>query len=910
MIIMKNLFLCFLIFIFLSCNTDQIIEIDNVETQNVQSVVDDVNYEQGFVRILVSDDLANNIEYTTRSGIRSSKALASEDVVEKIKIRKLKRTFPHAGRFEERSRKAGLHLWYDVEFDGNVTVTEANMSLQSVRGVKFVEPRPVVARFWDDKVLQYVQETAQSVSKSEKNSPFNDPQLPDQWHYKNDGSLGSNYKAGADVNVYGAWQYTTGTPDVVVAIIDGGIDYTHEDLAANMWINQSEKNGSSLVDDDGNGFKDDIYGYNFVSDIGKIVPHNHGTHVAGTVAAVSNNGKGVAGVAGGNGQSGTGVRLMSCQIFVNDDDPYASSGGRKGAPAIKYAADNGAVICQNSWGYPTLAETPASDRAAIDYFIQYAGVDENGRQTGAMRGGIVIFAAGNENRAAAAPATYEKVVAVSSIGPDYRKAYYSNYGEWTDLAAPGGDVQAFGNKGTVLSTLVGGKYGYMQGTSMACPHVSGVAALVLSYFKRSGYNPEMLRARLENSSKNIDGFNSAYSNKLGGLVNAMAALAGGSTLPPNAVADISVSVKSNVASFQWKVPSDPDDGKASGFNVYVRKSPLTAINVNNPPSDVTIYSFSTGDVAMGSLKTFEIGDLNFETTYYFAVNAFDFSGNFSSLSTQSTFTTLVNNPPVLTVIDSVNVSMKAYQNVFLNFDGVDPDQHQVFWKISNPIAGASLVQLNDRKAQLSLDGTKMNAGVNTVVLKLEDKYGAFVTQNIHVMVFENQEPQIISQIDNVYFGGLNKQLALTVSDFIRDADNEPLKYVFVNTAPGVVNVNESRGKFYFVALAYGLAEITIKASDAMGAEVSQRFKVLVRDDNRKVDIYPNPVRDNVWIRTGSESSVQLQLINTSGAVLIDKSVVVSPFDPVMIDMSKYSAGVYNVKMKIANDEIIRQIVKL
>ncbi len=483
---MKNLFLCFLIFIFLSCNTDQIIEIDNVETQNVQSVVDDVNYEQGFVRILVSDDLANNIEYTTRSGIRSSKALAAEDVVEKIKIRKLKRTFPHAGRFEERSRKAGLHLWYDVEFDGNVTVTEANMSLQSVRGVKFVEPRPVVARFWDDKVLQYVQETAQSVSKSEKNSPFNDPQLPDQWHYKNDGSLGSNYKAGADVNVYGAWQYTTGTPDVVVAIIDGGIDYTHEDLAANMWINQSEKNGSSLVDDDGNGFKDDIYGYNFVSDIGKIVPHNHGTHVAGTVAAVSNNGKGVAGVAGGNGQSGTGVRLMSCQIFVNDDDPYASSGGRKGAPAIKYAADNGAVICQNSWGYPTLAETPASDRAAIDYFIQYAGVDENGRQTGAMRGGIVIFAAGNENRAAAAPATYEKVVAVSSIGPDYRKAYYSNYGEWTDLAAPGGDVQAFGNKGTVLSTLVGGKYGYMQGTSMACPHVSGVAALVLSYFKRSG----------------------------------------------------------------------------------------------------------------------------------------------------------------------------------------------------------------------------------------------------------------------------------------------------------------------------------------------------------------------------------------------------------------------------------------
>ena len=176
---------------------------------------------------------------------------------------------------------------------------------------------------------------------------------------------------------------------------------------------------------------------------------------------------------------------MSCQIFEGKE-----SGS--GAEAIKWSADHGAVISQNSWGYPTLDATPASVKSAVDYFEKYAGVDENGKQVGPMKGGLVIFAAGNEGKNTSS-SDYEKILAVTSVGADYKRAYYTCYGNWADVIAPGGDAKK-GNQ--VLSTIPGNKYGKMQGTSMACPHVSGVAALVLARFGGDGYTPAALRKQL------------------------------------------------------------------------------------------------------------------------------------------------------------------------------------------------------------------------------------------------------------------------------------------------------------------------------------------------------------------------------------------------------------------------------
>lgn len=885
-----------------------LLQSNDVESEGIDIVASQI-YEEGFVRVLVSDALSGKMEAAVRAGELRTRAMDADEFISQVKIRSIQRTFPDAGRFEERTRIAGLHLWYDVIFDTNTPLKEAEQNLSKVKGIKKVELRPIAARYWDDNVVEFTQNITQNVAEPNAVMPFNDPSLSNQWNYYNDGSLGDKYRSGADINLFGAWNYTTGSSDVIVAVIDGGIDYTHEDLVENMWVNSAEKNGTPSVDDDKNGYKDDVYGYNFVSDIGKLVPTNHGTHVAGIIAATSNNGKGIAGIAGGNGQKGSGVRLMSCQIFVEEDDPYSGNAGRFGAKAIKYAADNGAVICQNSWGYPSLTQIPASDKAAIDYFIEYAGINENGQQTGPMRGGIVIFAVGNEDRAEAAPANYDKVVAVTSIAPDFRKAYYSNYGEWTDIAAPGGDVQSFGNKGTIYSTVVNG-YGYMQGTSMACPHVSGVAALVLSHFKRSGYNPGMLRAKIEGSAMNIDSYNSSYKGKLGKLVNALASLAEGSTTPPNGVGTVSGSVRSNTVTLKWTVPGDPDDGKASGFNVYYRKTSLAGLNAFNPPPDVMILSFTTGNLSVGEQFEAEIARLEFNMKYYFMVNAFDYSGNFSPLSSPISLTTASNTPPVITSLDNVDLVIKKHETVVLRFLGNDPDGHDITWSLHSSLNGVELVDLGEGQAQLTISGEKSEAGVHEFELFLEDEYGAFVSQKIKYEVFENQAPEIIDTIADLYFDALNEESSFPISKYFTDPDGETLKYTFNNSAPNVVNVNESKGQIHIVSLAYGLAQIEITATDVMGLSVSQTFRVLVRDGSQEIDVYPNPVKDYMWLRTGVDTDCSVVIVNNAGVKVFEDEVHISPFDPVKIDMGSFSAGLFSVVVKFGDKELKKEIIKL
>ena len=381
------------------------------------------------------------------------------------------------------SDNTSLDCWLMVRFDE---------SLDSKAVAEAIAKDSRVVRIEYDVKMRRIEgkRVAMPTSRPEKTRattlPFNDPELEWQWHYYNDGSLSELCSPGADINLLNAWKYTAGDNRVIVAVCDGGIDTDNKDLADNMWVNEAELNGQSGKDDDGNGYIDDVYGYNFVKNKGLVTADDHGTHVAGTISAVNNNGFAVCGIAGGTG-NGDGVRLMSIQIFEGDDGCYSSYIAR----GVKYAADNGAVIINNSWGYDPGIYYGDNEYESWDSVLKNAFTyfKNNARLEGAMEGGLVVFAAGNETYSEASyPGAYRDYISVSAMSSDYKATYYTNYGPGVNVCAPGGDANYAGWL-TISSVSITEKdgYEYMQGTSMACPHVSGCAALAVSYALKQGY---------------------------------------------------------------------------------------------------------------------------------------------------------------------------------------------------------------------------------------------------------------------------------------------------------------------------------------------------------------------------------------------------------------------------------------
>ena len=520
---------------------------------------DDEGVLKGWVRLKLRDDAPALRVGTFTRGAMESGDPELDRIAASLGATEVRRVFHEGGRFAERRRKFGLHLWYDVKFDDTLPVSRAQAELGSLSAVAHVQPVYTIRMFDAGNTLpeEAVYVPAQRRAERAGAGPFDDPGLPKQWHYNNDGS-GTKWVEGSDINLFEAWEVTAGDPSVIVAVTDHGVEYDHPDLAGNMWVNEAELNGTPGVDDDNNGYVDDIYGWNVILDSGTINPGTHGTHVAGTVAAVNNNGIGVCGVAGGTG-NGDGARIMSLAIF---DSTSANAGSYPDAYA--YAADNGAVISQNSWGYTSGVAMPQDVSDALDYFIANAGVDENGNQTGPMKGGLLVFAAGNEGTPSARmPAADPRTLCVTAMCSDYTRPNYANYSDDVDIFAPGGadgNDRNYSDADRVYSTDLDGGYSYKWGTSMACPHVSGIAALVVAHYGvgHPGFTVEECREILLRSYRSVSEYvEPKYDGKLGvGLADAGMIFLEDAGTAPGTVSAPAARAMGRELELAWTVPAD------------------------------------------------------------------------------------------------------------------------------------------------------------------------------------------------------------------------------------------------------------------------------------------------------------------------------------------------------------------
>ncbi|MFC1974460.1 S8 family serine peptidase, partial [Chloroflexota bacterium] len=393
---------------------------------------------------------------------------------------------------------------------------------------------------------------------------------PDDEHFSL--QWGLDQDSDCDIDAPEAWDVETGNASIVIAVIDTGVDWDHPDLAANIWSNTDEVVDGN--DTDGNGYIDDIRGWDFVnSDNDTMDDNGHGTHCAGTASAVTNNSIGVAGVS------------WNCQIMpAKVLNQYNSGSVTDVVNAITYAADNGANIASMSLGSYADASTL---RDAVDY---------------AYGQGVIMFAAaGNHNKNDRwYPAGYDNVTAVAATESNDAKTSISNFGSWIDVAAPGE---------MIYSTDWDDSYSYKSGTSMACPHVAGLAGLILS--RNPGFNSQEVRTIIRSSTDNV----TSTDEYIGlGRINAYQALQKDSIV----VTHLDISLDDALIDGTYNITGTANGTDFASYSVYYGQGIY--------PASWTLINQSASPVAEGTLASWDTTSVN-DGFYTIKLNATDIGGN-------------------------------------------------------------------------------------------------------------------------------------------------------------------------------------------------------------------------------------------------------------------------------------------
>ena len=816
------------------------------------------------IEIKLSEELAEEVGEDLTGGCLQTKSAKFNDMVERLGIKSVSKIFTEDERYAERQHRAGLHLWYRITVDPSAApVTRAASEMLDMPGI--LEAYPV---------------------RRVKRMDFNDPRFSSQW--------GLYQASGIDINVSQVWEtYTCGSENVIVNVVDGGVTQ-HEDFS----VIPAGQGGSR----------------NFVNNSYSMTPDDHGFHVTGIIAATNNNSIGICGVAGGDAERGIpAVRILSSQVFSGD-----ASGNF--ADAIRYGADNGAVISQNSWGnYYDMNEdgvvsgseldvamndqVSGAIKAAIDYFIDYAGCDNDGNQLpeSPMKGGVVFFASGNENIPYGVPASYERVIAVGAVDRNGQRSSFSNYGDWVDICAPGSNI---------MSTVIDG-YASMDGTSMACPFVSGVAALLVSHFGGPGFTNEMLKDRILNGADNTAITN--QSRHIGPLLDALGAFTYGGTTPPDRVESFNATGGSGRIDFSWTVTADQDNVKAYGYLLLASRDAglLEDINPGNIPDGVISTTVTVDDREAGEQLTGSMTGLEFSADYNVCIIGYDYQHNYSEPSDILQVTTTANGTPVIVPSETGILEIKPFETVTRKFTISDPDGHSFTVDFTPGSAAASLAAgTSAGEYILTITGRLADTGSYSAEITVSDSYGATAHESVEYRISENNAPQVISEAEDIMMTAVREEMSIDLTGLISDPDGENLSWSITNTNPATIHATISTNTLYLTALGFGNADIAVTGTDARGEKCQISFSVVVKNPDQPLEVYPNPVSDYLNIRTMDEASTRIVIFSSTGSVKYDTTSRVGAFSPAVIDMRGYAPGRYTVRVSFGGNEYTRTVVKL
>ena len=367
-------------------------------------------------------------------------------------------------------------------------------------------------------------------------------------------------------------------------------------------------------------------------------------------------------------------------------------------------------------------------------------MDANGKQVGPMAGGVCFFSAGNDSKPWGPPAEYPGAVAVGAIGPNGGRAYYSCYGDWVDVSTTGGDY----HYGQIYNTWTNNAYGNFQGTSMACPRATGVAALLVSYFGGPGFTREMLLERMlnaQNPTVSLD------VQQIGVMLDATAAFTYGEDRTPAKVTDLSATAKANTITVSWTVTGS-DKIPAAGYYLFsgtdrnaVAESTQDKTGKGVKKTTVISTPYSVGETITATLKS-----LKFETPYWFKVIGFDKQPAYSEASDLLTVTTPANNPPVITPDEPTEgLAIRSFESKEISFTITDPDEH-VFITEVTPGSKAETWTETAGGQTVRIDGSKVESGTYQAVITAMDQFDAVSTYTLTYRILPNTPPAAVKDI--------------------------------------------------------------------------------------------------------------------------------------------------------------------